>query len=121
MRWPGNSGRNIIQPERRDEVVASSLEILVQNVYPNMRMTAPPAKRRAKRLLVEIVDLCTRLVRENRANDPLAGIGLAGVCEWGWNPYDWEDESFLEQARLGTECDEPLQAQEYYRWDRTIE
>lgn len=76
-------------------------------LYGNVRMTSRPAKREVERLLVEVVDMATSLVRDaallDPEHEPLAGIGLTGVSQSDWTPYDGEEESFLEVARLSTE------------------
>ncbi|EGO59256.1 hypothetical protein NEUTE1DRAFT_136320 [Neurospora tetrasperma FGSC 2508] len=112
LRWNYHHGRNILRPERRDVVGVAVLQVLVERVHPNMRMTSSPAKQEVERLLVDIVDTSTRLVRNNTAMlDPvdfMAGIGMTGVGEDGFDIWDWEDESFLEQARVGTELGELL-------------
>lgn len=112
LRWNRHHGRNILQPERRDQIVSAALQVLVGLVHPNMRMTARPAKREVERLLVDIVDTSTRLVRDNTAMlnpyDFMAGIGMTGVGDDDFNIWNWEDDSFLEQARVGTELGELL-------------
>ncbi|KAK3487913.1 uncharacterized protein B0T23DRAFT_446862 [Neurospora hispaniola] len=109
LRWNYHHGRNILQPERRDRAVNAALHELVGLVHPNMRMTA---KREVERLLVDIVDTSTRLVRNNVAMlnpyDFMAGIGMTGVGDDDFNIWNWEDDSFLEQARVGTELGELL-------------
>ncbi|KAK3339521.1 hypothetical protein B0H65DRAFT_476722 [Neurospora tetraspora] len=91
LRWASNSGRNILQPERRDEAVSAALQVRVGR--PNRRMTSRPAKREVERLLVDIVDTCTRLVRENPAMmnpmDFMAGVGMTGVGNDDFNIWDF--------------------------------
>lgn len=100
------------------KLVFVSLEVLIDEDMPGVRLNSLPGKRQVERYLFEVVDATTRFVHETPTMmvpmDPVARLGLTGLENEDLNI----DEDEIQQAWDATDLGELLGFHSDWVWSQ---